>query len=90
MDIFPFMLAMLWDRVSWSQSLLSPSLGVDYWYEVKPSTWRLRSDIGWWRWGGVDRKGGPERRAQRAVPSSYWCILFLMVLQDTGEPVSHL
>lgn len=61
-------------QVCWSQFLLSPSLGVDYWSEVKPSSWRLRSDIGWLRWGGVDRKGGPERRAQGAVPSSHWRI----------------
>lgn len=31
--------------------------------------------------------GKPGRRAQGAVPSSYWCILFLMVLQGTGEPI---
>lgn len=38
-ELFPFMLAILQDSVvdCAGLSFSSPSLGVDYWYEVKPS-----------------------------------------------------
>lgn len=91
-ELFPFMLAILQDSVvdCAGLSFSSPSLGVDYWYEVKPSVAGVCAlTLGWWRWGGAERKGGPERRAEGAVPFSYWCILFLMVLQVISEPVSH-
>lgn len=40
-----------------------------------------------WRW--LVEEGTPGRRAQGAVPSSYWCISFLVVLRVQVSQSAH-
>ena len=79
--LFPFLLVVLWDRVT---TVLGSASLVTFPGCPCPSV----AGVGWWRWGGW-WWGEPGTRAQGALPSSYWCILFLMVLRAQVSQSAH-